>query len=603
MELAYFEKINLGLLNDGIFSTALDQYESISDITTLLEEERFNYDFFLSMIKHATSENAGILDRALSLLENIEAQRDNVATRIQHLKRQLVDLYFSLRNAQAVDKYAASYLYQLALDLSSDDLFDSDNTSTYLTDGKIIGINTSLSSSASYDDSLDKFTSSDVTVNLVDSLGVYSGFISANNINTGNKFSFQAKTSNLIKSRRFEIVIDRVNQTEINQIDLSMTESHLIEIYSSTDNSTFTKLYDDKVYIKTGIIPFSATTDQYIKIVIYKNSSLKTVTSKDGYTYKVDFNYLYISQLSPNKECEFITTAISPDIDSISSVSIDTCDNYNNKNVEISYFIDINGAEQWEEIRPIGKLGQNKTHVKTAIKTNNYFTNKVISLSKDIASYVSDADLFEYDLELDSDFLDSNQILIMRDILDTSVISWKLIDEEYTAYCVVNIPFTLTIADSEYIYINNVKYSGQDVYISQGLYYIRIPQAYYYYIFNPYSFDIISISDDGIYQLEDKTTKVITSVQDPNYPSNSKLNFELNSNFIFKNKSIENTSYYIYNSDTTYKIRTPKKENLYILYRLFEEDASGLSLRIKGIYSSLDNSTIPYTDRIILRFT
>ncbi len=590
------EQTELGLIAGGTYS-------SIPTVDSLIGGPRFNHNFLVALVKEAVSVNSPLLERTLKLVRKIEEEQAEVLERTGRLKRRTTDLYFNLRNTQAVEKNIPSYIKQIGLDLNVRELF-TDTSSVLFKDDKILGINTSPTVSPDHSNqTLDIYPLKDLKVFLSDSFSASTGVISAAVINTNAPFFIQATSPIYNRSRRFELVIDRVLKTPINHIDISLEEAHIIEVQSSSDGINYTPIFNDRIYVKNSVIPFTTNTDQYLKIIFYKNSSLSSTQNNGDYTYRIKFNYLFIAGVSINDESEFITKAIDPQIQGLSGISLDTCDNYQDKNVDISYFVDFNNEEDWKELKPINKIKDSKKQIRSYIRVNDYYDNKVIRIPRELGTLVDNQ--LEYQVDLESEFLETNQIKVFTDRLDGTSIQWVLKDGFYSIYSILNTAKELTINNLHTIYINKIPYLGESggtkIRLDAGIYEIRIPSTAYHYIFNPFLYDIVSVDNAGNYVLKAKDTGAITNIQDIYYPYDLKLNIELLSDFLFKTQLIENKDFSIYNNLTSNKIRTQIHKDIFVLYRLFEEDATGFTFRLKGVYKSLNKLTIPYTDRINIR--
>lgn len=592
MSVSEINRTELAILNNG-------SYDSIGSVDSLLIDSKFDYSFLLALIKEVTIKNDDVLDKIIDISNSINNQIINTQDRVSNIKRSITDIYFDLRNTQAIDKNIPTYIKQVVFDFNQRDFFTEDS-SVMFKEGKILGINTNPNISSDHDNqTLDIYSLNKITVLLTDSFGVYDGYISHTRINKNLPFFIQAISPTFIKQRKFELILDRPNRSEINQIDISLKEAHIIEVQASDDNIDFQPVYNQKTYIKESVITFSSIRSRYIKLVFYKNSQLNSVLRNGEYYYRIDFNYLFIAGLSINNDSEFITKSIDPQIASLSGVAIDTCDNYQDPDVDIAYFIDFNNENDWKEIKPIGKIKESKKQIRSYIRVNDYYDNKIIKIPRDLGIKVDN--ILEYQVSIEDEFLDTNQIKLFTDRLDENNTSWKLEDDFYTAWIILNDAKNIVLNNSYTIYLNDIPYlgtsAGQNFRIDAGIYKVKIPQAAYHYIFNPVVFDIRSVSSIGDYNLQNKNTKALTNISDIYYPFNIKLNIELIADFIFSTQLIEPTDFSIYNS----RIRTKIHKDLYLVYRLLEEDASGFTLRIKGIYKSLNKLTIPFTDRFNLR--
>lgn len=590
------EQLELGLIG-GI------AYSAIPNFTTVTQGEVINRSLLLQLTKYLVENNYENIEQSISLYNQVFIQNNSNNARIEALKSKIKDLYFKMKNAQNVTSKLPSYINQLNLDLTDSTLFDPSNTTALISD-KIVGVSTSLARSTDYTNlTLSLFSASDLSVNLVDSMGITTGYINAPNINTGNSFTIGAETPYFIDSRRFELIIDRKNKEQINQIDLSLNESHIIKIQSSSDNNIFTDIVNTQLYVKSSIIPIEPNIDRYLKIVFYKNSDLKSTLRNGKYTYKVVINHLYLTGITIADESQFETNNIDLGAVGINGISLDTCDNYQDPNVDISYFIDFNDENNWKEIRPIGKVRNDKASISSFIRLNDYYTNKIIEIKdQPIYGSVSNPNGLSYPLTTDSNFVSSNQLRIFNRVIPTDYPNWNKVNGQYATTGVLNTGKTLNLGSTYPLYINGVAQMGI-VTLDPGIYTLALDPVAYLYLFDPSQYTIISVSDTGLYTLKLILDSTIVTIQDTMYPYNIKSIVETNFDFLFYQELIENEDYTLYNNGTTYYINTKAPYyKLYVLYRLFSSNGTGVTAKIKGTYQSLNNITIPFTERITIRY-
>lgn len=598
MKLTELEQVELGLINGGIdLLDAKNKYGQIPPVSLSETLSSWNHSTLLSLAKNAVESNSEALETILDLMNKITSQNEENLEVMNRLTRQSTDLFFNLQNAQAVESVTPNYIDKINLDFTKD-IFEKDKTDVLISD-KIIGISQKPSTTPIREGmSLDSYVYGQIGVVLTDNSSVNPGFISpVHGVNSGHKFYIESKTKFYTENRKFEVVFDRFRKRPINQIDLSMEESHIVEIHSSEDGINFKPVIAERTYIKTGVIPFPENKDRFLKLVFYKNSQLKHVASGGFYVYRINFDYLYVSGICINDKSQFITVPIDPQISSISGLSLDVCDNYTNPSVNISYYIDFNNQEDWKEIKPIGKAKNDKRLIKSFIRTNDFYMNKILKLDYEVADL--NTEYFQYQVDLESEFLESNQVQVFRKLLDASESSWKQIDNFYYAWGILNERDTIKVGD-EPLWINGVAHINEDVSLGAGVYEFKILKDFYHYVFNPFALTIKEVDSTGLYSLEDQQMNR-SYVQDPYYPYNLKLNVERATDFIFADKLIEGKDFVIDRVDGTNKIRSLIRDHLYLAYRILAEEAQGFTFRIKGVYESLDKVTIPYTQRILVR--
>lgn len=611
------EKIEIALAGGkiNISQPVVDAfYASIGDINQILEGSKvFNKAVSLAFYKNFIELFADKNQTVVDLLAKIDAATTESNERISFLNKYSSEIFLKLKMAQLLETTMASYLESINLDFQNTALPNKDLTTALINteDGLVLGISNQIKKSDKSILSLDKLSVKNVFVTFEDFSGATPGMFEVNRqlvttdhivINDKNELGFTiiGDTRNVSKEKTLNLLIDRSehSNSSFNSIELGLAKPHLVDILVSDDLVEFKSIFSKPIYLKEIFAPCGELSSKYIKIVISKASGLDWDRSGSYYKYKIDFKYINILRSTLEDEAVLVTNGIPLSNTVYTGLSIDTCDNYQDKNVSIKYYIDVGAQERWKEIRPINKLNDN-IDISSVFLLNDFYDNKVIQYSLEPTKVGS---VFEYQLELDGDFIDSNNIRVFSQQLVPGQ-EWKEKEGYRTVTGILYTPKVIKIDPEAPIFINGKITNSSEVSLDKGVYKFRVPVSNYLTIYNS-KYAELQKEESGLLFLKDKASGSLFTLYDQLYPYNYKRNLEESFDFLFEDELIEKTDYYLYNKDSTYFIRTNKKHsNINLVYRLYvtslTEDVN--SFRVMAKLKSLDKITIPYIERILVK--
>lgn len=564
-----------------------------------LDKESLNqiYDFI--------SGNFCSIVEPLSKLELVYSEKlDEVETRASILSRKINDVYNEISSAQVLETKMSGYLRTINLDFSEKAIVNT-NTNATISGGIVYGL--PVSPKLANTDLINgrKYTRGNITVYIRGS--------NVNEPNLGSLFVVKEQTNprvptvdeEIINSeipikivgkskvsgpRQIDLFIDKKDNEIFNQIDICLNRAHMVQFNFSNDGKTFERIYTRPKYIKNTPTPIGLRNDRYIKITFYKESHDRVDNGE--YIYEVNIKKLNILRTTLSEEILFETNEI--DIPgNFSKVAIDTCDNYRSNKVSIDYEININDSE-WNSIRPVDKVSDsNSVLVPSVISVNDYVDNKIIVL-RDNEVQVDGSYL--YTLEFPQTFLTSNQIRIFSNELDSENNEWEGDTIFHWCYGIVRDTAEFSVGNNE-IQINGKWITG-DIKLTKGVYKIKVRNENYINIVNLFSNEIVD-ENDGEYYIKSEEGDTAL-VFDPLWPNNHKVIIEKSFDFLFSKELFEKTDYTLYNNQDNINVSTAKEhEELLIVYRLHQSETSTVKIRAK--MKSIDNTSIPYIEKILIR--
>lgn len=196
-------------------------------------------------------------------------------------------------------------------------------------------------------------------------------------INSGKKFIVDGYMSENIKAD-IEFLIDRKEYSFFNNIQSSTDVPHLYTLYTSEDGSFFNKINSSPILTSNLNLQIEKTSHRFIKIVIHMPRA--TSSNSNGFLYRIKFNSILLKVSQYKKVSTFITGDINVE-SSGEYVAIDTCDNYQNKNVKINYQISINGGA-FRSIKPLRKMSIYEDGLISSMPISDYLNYKIAHLTE-----------------------------------------------------------------------------------------------------------------------------------------------------------------------------------------------------------------------------
>ena len=463
-----------------------------------------------------------------------------------------------------------------------------ENTTATISDGKVIGLNTNDKNSLPEKINGSKIQLKNVQVYMLDGTYTHNCIVydKDNNkleqlddvINVKRDLLFQGM-SNSPSPKDIELKIDRYGYGVFNTIEIYTEIPYIYTVYTSDDGVVYNKINKEKILTRALNLPIENSTARYIKVVVH--ISRPEGNNGYGYIYNWKTNAIIVGMTRYESDSLFQSSEIKIRKNA-ELISIDTCDNYQNRNVSIKYYISINGQE-FRHIKPLRKVSRSSIGTKSILSVDDFILNKV----GDLTDYSMKDGKNIFNAEIYSAYMQSNIFRFFNrsePFLDAgdyiSVTGMVLKDKDIFAH--------------ETIFINEIPYSGS-VKIHSGINTIKFPKNSFKELFN---------INNSNYKL-DKNKYIITTsdstieIEDTNYLRNG---FTL-SHEIFDwilGTELKDDDINLISSVDTFKISTDssvKRLNIAIRNRVSHIDNVRLRIEMK----SLDKHTQPHVRRVIFK--
>ena len=290
------------------------------------------------------SKLSNVLDMNKSIEKNLKEIKDNLSDDIEFLNYKISKAVEKLRGSILAERNTTSTIYSTIVPITKEETNQQTTTAT-ISDNIVFGI-----SSSNIDDTL-------VTPLVLQNLNFKN--LNIRNLNKNSieelvNFEIGNKTHNSVPLE-FTIDLRGVLKTS-SLLILNMKDLAILEIY--INNS----LYQEKKLSNYFNIPVDASV-QSVTIRSYPTLHKSS---------KLYFNILGITDLIYQEDCIFESKKL-PINKNLTNLVLDVCDNSKLEEVEIDYFLSINGNE-YEKVNPATK------------QSNKYDTTlqSIIKLSKDI---------------------------------------------------------------------------------------------------------------------------------------------------------------------------------------------------------------------------
>lgn len=360
-------------INDKFFNLIFkDNEEKLENIDIQSEKGRQN---LLLINNKLSEENLEFVNKIDSNIKNIEKTVENKLSEIQYKLLRVVE---KVRGAVLAERGTSGAIFTTQIPINKQQI--TNNTTTKIKDGIAFGVPQD-SEEYSSDLSLLSLKNLEFENLYVNSLNKYSTDALEN-------FSIQTKTQTSIPIE-FKINLNGVIRTASSLV-IDMHSHSIAEVYHNGE------LFSEKKLIKTIIIPVDIKTSS-VGLRIYPSIHR---------TNEVIFNKIGYTELIYNSPTYFETKNIQINKD-LSQIVIDTCDNSNDPNINLNYYISIND-EEFESFSPVAKhTAIEKQSIITTDKSQilKMFKNKLIKYSEgDYRVYVPDAlqnnSVFKHDVFL-----------------------------------------------------------------------------------------------------------------------------------------------------------------------------------------------------------
>lgn len=603
------------------------------------------YNFAVETMARIANERSRLETRAGSKLIDISNRFDSLNRRINEVTQQL-------RSAQVLEKNMSGYVETISLDLSDSSLVNRQNTTATLSDGFILGVVEDENLKAEMTDipvlkykasqvssvirgagsihpaKIEKITSGGIGRAPIESvmipLGHYSlisePFIECTQsgctiLDTENYTGYEMDGTGVVSvwktideflinsdtefritgssevggARSLDIVIDRKSNELFSQIEVGLRKAAIATLYLSDDGRAYERVFDKPRYIKDTVFPVGNRSSRYIKISIGLNSH--TSVAEGAYQYILDFKHLNILRSTYSTTAVFETNGIEVGGNS-SCIAISTCDNFSDSNVSIKYQVSIDDGD-WKTVRPVDKVKVGNVIEPVVLKFNDFSDNKLIAM-RDFTPVNTG---FESELEIPAQFLLSNDTRVFADDITTPGVEWRGDLILRTVYGYLKNETILDLGPTS-VQLNG-KWATGSTTLHPGLYEIRVREEDYANIYNANGAEV---TDDGNGNYTVKDDQGSRTVSDPLFPNNNKIKIEKAFDLLFAKELIEKKDYTLYNNGSIYSLLTSKKYSEVIMsYRLHRTNAD--LIKIRAEMTSLDKTTIPYIERILIRMS
>ena len=385
-----------------------------------------------------------------------------------------------------------------------------------------------------------------------------------------------------------EIIIDKNDSDIYNQIELGLNKAHIISIFTSADGEKYTATACQTKYSKTEVLTFSNTDNRFIKIVFHKRAYDKVRNGSRIHAVLID--YINISRSSYSGVATLI--AMPLEVDGVyAKCAIDACDSISEGHDSIiDYEISING-HQWQKIRPVGRHSGNQD-----IPSIANIINDIENAPLDMGVGVLRKDgAVEYSLSLPEDFTASNFIsMYQTELLDEH--EWE---EDSGSYTVIATMLARKEVDfGPYDVSINGQWASGKVDFTPGIYKMQISSENYSNIFLG---NAKNATDVGLGEfIVTGSDNVPRTVLDKLYPYNHKYIIESNFTSVMRKELIENKDYYLYNSNSGYKMVTTADYGPVLgTHRVISSQTN--SIQIRAHMKSKSHSSAPYINKILFR--
>lgn len=479
------------------------------------------------------SKLSNVLDMNKSIEKNLKEIKDNLSDDIEFLNYKISKAVEKLRGSILAERNTTSTIYSTIVPITKEET-NQQTTTAKISDNIVFGI-----SSSNIDDTL-------VTPLVLQNLNFKN--LNIRNLNKNSieelvNFEIGNKTHNSVPLE-FTIDLRGVLKTS-SLLILNMKDLAILEIY--INNS----LYQEKKLSNYFNIPVDASV-QSVTIrsypTLHKSSSLY-------------FNILGVTDLIYQEDCVFESKKL-PLNKNLTNLVLDVCDNSKLEEVEIDYFLSINGKE-YERVNPSTK------------QSNKYDTElqSIIKLSKDIELdliSISGTKKTEGDIQFPvpeflQNFLEyETYVYFLNETKAIKSTYYFLIKQDIILNKQVFLPSNSTILVDDKIIDTD-----DDINLYKGIRKFEVLNG----IINNYSYleNIIGINNIFI-------SKLLLPIY-KNTSNNKYLSMPL--------------------SDIVEITNNTKIPNLYI--KNVNQQITVNTLKFKAVLKSLDQKTIPYISRILIR--
>lgn len=407
-------------IDDKFFQVSFgDKVEKIEKIDLQTEKGRKEFELLsLDVFENNSSMVKGILS-------NIEKTSTTLEEKVEELQYKINKTVEKVRGAILAERGTSGAIYTTQIPINRQQI--STNTTTKIQDGIAFGVpenSEEISSELSL-----------LQLRHLEFTNLYLNSLNKNSTDSLKDFSLSPKTQNSLPIE-FKINLNGVIRTASSLV-LELKTHGIIEVYKNG------QLVNEKALVKNIIIPVDINT---LTVSIRSYPSIHRTSS-------LSFNRIGYTELIYDSTTYFETKNININRD-FSQVVVDTCDNSDDANIDIKYFISINDRE-FEGFSPVVK---HKALEKQSIITVD--KSQILSMYESVGRKYSEGD-YRF---LVPNNLQTN-LVYMHDIFLRNF--KKLVDKEFTLTVQEDITLdkrAITMKETDRLFIND-KEIVEDVFV------------------------------------------------------------------------------------------------------------------------------------------
>ena len=528
--------------------------------------------------------NQDKIDEILPRIEQFETKSSNY---VRDIKTRLAKASSDAKAANVADRSITKYTKAVYYSPSSISYIE-DETTAYVDGGKIVGVKESDTFSGSEGSVISNRTSSGIScyifegnkkVDLVwttDSGAAQS--LNVLNSNIKSTISYSSLTGG---TKSFVLDIDRKEYGVFNNIQLKTKRAYVYTIYTSNDSINYNRI-TDRVLTNSLNESIGETNDRYVRIVIELDKNSDYVSGK--YIYTVAINSFHIAVKRYSTPTEYVTGDI-PIRATGEFVAIDTCDNYQSKNVDMHYQISINGGA-YKDIKPLRKLSKTGRSIRSILPINDYSDNNIVTLH----THTRHPEGNTFTTEIDPALLETN-IFKYYDATNPISVDGNVVSATGIAISEKVINFKDTY------FVNGVPFSGEST-IYTGFNSLSFPADNYVEIYDVTKYTLVSFKS-GEFRVAD-SAGVEHTIIDEDWEKNPFTSIVLSLKYILGKELEYGKDVKTSKSENGYQLTTPENvKSLYVAAR--QKDAIINTARIKIKMKTLDGYTKPNVSRILIK--
>lgn len=526
-------------------------------------------------------------DKMDELLPRIEKFEIKSSDYIRDIKTRLAKASSDAKAANVADRSITKYTKAVYYSPSSISYIE-DETTAYVDGGKIVGVKESDTFEKSESSIISNNTNSGISCYIFDNnkkidlvWTVDNGEAQNRNILNSNVKSTISYSSLNGGSKSFILDIDRKEYGVFNNIQLKTKRAYVYTIYTSNDSISYNRI-TDRVLTNSLNESIGETNDRYVRIVIDLDKSSDYISGR--YIYNVEISSFHIAVKRYSTPTEYVTGDI-PIRATGEFVAIDTCDNYQSKNVDMHYQISINGGA-YKDIKPLRKLSKTGRSIRSILPINDYSDNNIVTLH----SHTRDSDGNTFTTEIDPALLETN-IFKYYDATNPISVKGNVVSASGIAISEKVVNFKDTY------FVNGVPFSGEST-IYTGFNSLSFPADNYVEIYDVTKYTLVSFKS-GEFRVVDTAGEEHTIV-DEDWEKNPFTSIVLSLKYILGRELEYGKDINTRKSENGYQLKTSENvKALYVAAR--QKNAIINTARIKIKMKTLDGYTKPNVSRILIK--